>query len=102
LGFFAGIFMKIEINTTDKSVTINECNNLGELFDFLQQSLPEWRDFKISTFVTYTYYPPVYWMDEWNKDVIRRSDFYKAKDGVFCAPNEYNNANTAEHGTANM
>lgn len=42
--------MKIQLNTTEKTIKIEEKVNLGELFLFLNQILPDlWREFSIET-----------------------------------------------------
>lgn len=53
--------MKIEINTKDKRIRLTENANLGELFTFLEEILPDlkWREYSIEGNVVYSVSNPI-------------------------------------------
>ena len=53
--------MKININTTDKVIRLEEQVNLGELFTFLEEILPDlkWREYSIEVNVVNNWVNPI-------------------------------------------
>lgn len=53
--------MKLEINTKDKRIRLTENANLGELFTFLEEILPDmkWREYSIEGNVVYSAPNPI-------------------------------------------
>ena len=49
--------MKIEIDFTNKQITILEEAPLGELINVLSESIKDWKNWKIVSKVSYSYYP---------------------------------------------
>ena len=54
--------MKLNINTTDKIIRLEEQVNLGELFTFLEEILPDlkWREYSIEVNVVNNWGNPIY------------------------------------------
>lgn len=57
--------MKIQIDTTKKIIKIEEKVNLSELFNLLEQLLPNglWEDFTLDVNTTVTWSNPIIWRD---------------------------------------
>lgn len=53
--------MKLQINSTDKIIKLEEQVNLGELFTFLEEILPDlkWREYSIEENVVYNVSNPI-------------------------------------------
>lgn len=53
--------MKLEINTQEKKIRLTENTNLGELFTFLEEILPDmkWREYSIEGNVVYSAPNPI-------------------------------------------
>ena len=51
--------MKLQINSTHKIIKLEEQVNLGELFTFLEEILPDlkWREYSLQQPVSWVYYP---------------------------------------------
>ena len=53
--------MKLQLDTTNKTIKIEELVNLGELTEMLEKILPNglWKEFKLDTNVTVTWGSPI-------------------------------------------
>ena len=53
--------MKLEINTEEKKIKLTETVNLGELFTFLEEFLPDlkWREYSIEVNVVNNWVNPI-------------------------------------------
>jgi hypothetical protein len=54
--------MKIQLDTTAKTIKVEEEVNLGELFDMLSKLLPDdlWKEYSVETNTTITWSSPIY------------------------------------------
>lgn len=99
--------MKIQLDTTAKTVKVEESVNLGELINGLKKLLPnnEWKEFKLETGVQIVqwsnpiiYTRPIYWWEQpWyngttgsslgsfttNDVSIKSPDAYTLTEGIF-------------------
>ncbi len=52
--------MKLQINTTEKTIKIEESVNLGELIEALKNMLPDWKKYSLETNATINWISPTY------------------------------------------
>jgi len=78
--------MKIQLNTNDKTIKIEESVNICDLFKFLDKLLPKdspigyWKDFKLETNTTITY---------WNNPIyvpFTSPFYYGTANPILCPP----------------
>ena len=57
--------MKIQIDTTNKTIKLETSENLGEFFTAIEQMLPNglWKEFKLETNTVITWVNPIRWRD---------------------------------------
>jgi hypothetical protein len=88
--------MKLQLNTTDKTVTLEEAVKVGDLTDILEKLLPgEWKTYTIKTNTTFNWGNPIiireypqypsypYW---WTSPIYSNGETsisYTASDGIF-------------------
>lgn len=51
--------MKIQLDTTEKTIKVEEAVNLGELMEVIEKVLPDWKDYKISPTVINHFASPI-------------------------------------------